>query len=651
MEKKFDELELTGALPTSLSVSLRLLDLAQQEGEQLAALVNVVNADPALALRLIKLANHSRHENSQPIEDVEAAVQRVGYEAARALAMGFTLPKVETEGGPSGFDHEAFWSRSQLVASLCRALARAAGWGNPGRAHCLGLLGDVGTLALANVHSGRYGCLVSGPHRTRGIELAQAESDSLGIDHCEAGYALLKDGGLSHMLATAVLVHEDPDRMTGLGEESRHWAALLQLAQCTAELAEPLGDNDRFGALEERQVQCAGFLGLSMEAVEEAALEACQSWARTREELGSPQSHSPEPELGELHSRAPGSEPTALVGQALAQACDDRAESGMIGRDTSRWGDSARVLLVDDDALTRKVVGAQLRRWGHEVLEATDGRSGLQMALTLQPQILITDWSMPGLSGPELCELLRATKEGQRLSVIMLTALDDEEQIIRGLEAGADDFVAKPCNARILQARVQAGLRTVRLRERTESMESLRLGQAAELGILARQLESAALTDPLTALPNRRYAVQRLEQEWQTAARTGQPLSVIIADVDYFKRVNDTHGHAGGDAVLKAVSDRMRAAARSSDVLCRFGGEEFLTINPACGLQAARRCAERVRNAVALTPIRQARMDLTVTLSLGIAQRTPEMSGPEDLLTAADRALYKAKASGRNRCA
>jgi diguanylate cyclase (GGDEF)-like protein len=405
---------------------------------------------------------------------------------------------------------------------------------------------------------------------------------------------------------------------------------------------------------EELLAKATHLLGLSMEQTEEACTEAAQEWTRAREALGlQPQAvkylkaNQTASGEGEVSGESPVAHPQR---SGLGNKTSPALIAPILGN--GRWGEAARILLVDDDPLTRRVVGSQLRRAGHEVLVARDGREGLEMALTLDPQIVITDWTMPGICGVELCELLRATDVGRRLCILMLTSCDgDDDQVISALRAGADDYVTKPSNPRVLQARVQAGLRTVHLRERSESMKQTHQGEVAELGILARQLENAALTDALTQLPNRRYAIQRLEQEWEMASRTGRPMSVIIADVDHFKRVNDRHGHGGGDAVLKIVSSRMREASRSTDVLCRFGGEEFLTLNPACNAQEALRCAERLRSAVGCKPIRHGAMDCSVTLSLGIAERTPEMKTPDELLLAADRALYTAKASGRNRCA
>jgi two-component system cell cycle response regulator len=656
MDKKFDELGLTGGLPSSLTVSMRIMDLMRGDRRDMDALVDTLHCDPALSLRLIKLANQTHSRRPSRVEDVASALKRIGWDAAEALLMGFSLVRDDATEGWGDFDHEAYWARAQLTACLCECLSGAAGWSNTQRAHSLGLLADVGTLALANIHRDRFSGILQDQPESIAPERARLETDVLGISHCEVSHAMLEDAGLTYCLREAVLVHKDYDRICDQENDVKTWAALLLASQAAAALylGEGRSTDSSLTHAEELLAKATHLLGLSMEQTEEACTEAAQEWTRAREALGlQPQAvkYLKANQTASGEGEASGESPVAYPQRpGLGNKTSPALIAPILGN--GRWGEAARILLVDDDPLTRRVVGSQLRRAGHEVLVARDGREGLEMALTLDPQIVITDWTMPGICGVELCELLRATDVGRRLCILMLTSCDDDDdQVISALRAGADDYVTKPSNPRVLQARVQAGLRTVHLRERSESMKQTHQGEVAELGILARQLENAALTDALTQLPNRRYAIKRLEQEWEMASRTGRPMSLIIADVDHFKRVNDRHGHGGGDAVLKIVSSRMREASRSTDVLCRFGGEEFLTLNPACNAQEALRCAERLRSAVGCKPIRHGAMDCSVTLSLGIAERTPEMKAPDELLLAADRALYTAKASGRNRCA
>ena len=187
------------------------------------------------------------------------------------------------------------------------------------------------------------------------------------------------------------------------------------------------------------------------------------------------------------------------------------------------------------------------------------------------------------------------------------------------------------------------------MREKVEAAERERLRQVAELGILTRKLRAAAFTDALTELPNRRYAMRRLKQEWEAGSKVDRPISVVMMDIDNFKAINDSFGHDVGDVVLKQVARHLRLNARSGDILCRLGGEEFLSINVNCTVNAAMRCAERLRSAVEKLEIVHGGRVHRVTISLGVAQRSSEDETVDDLIKIADNALYMAKAAGRNR--
>jgi diguanylate cyclase (GGDEF)-like protein len=232
---------------------------------------------------------------------------------------------------------------------------------------------------------------------------------------------------------------------------------------------------------------------------------------------------------------------------------------------------------------------------------------------------------------------------------IVLMDREEEDQVVQAFDADADEFVVKPFNPRILLARVRVGERMVRMRERVERSERARTKQVAELGLLSRKLRSAALTDALTDLPNRRYAMNRLKQEWEGSVRSGRPISVTMIDIDHFKRVNDRYGHDAGDEVLRKTAGLLRDETRQSDVLCRLGGEEFLCIHVATELVSAANSAERLRAAVEDHVIEVGEFNQNVTISLGVAERTSGMLTFDDLLKLADEHLYQAKDAGRNR--
>ncbi len=296
-----------------------------------------------------------------------------------------------------------------------------------------------------------------------------------------------------------------------------------------------------------------------------------------------------------------------------------------------------RILIAEDDPVSRRVLQAHLNRWGYEVLVTHNGREAWQ-ALEQEnaPQLAILDWMMPVMDGIEVVRRLREHRS-QRSYVyaILLTAKSQKEDIVIGLEAGADDYLTKPFDASELHARVRTGRRILELQSQ----------------LLAAQeaLREQATHDHLTGVWNRAGILDILQRECARAARTGSSLSVVMADLDHFKRINDTLGHMVGDEVLRCVAKRMLASVRSYDSIGRYGGEEFVMVLPDSDSSSAHQQAERIRQEISHTPIEIPGDHLTVTLSLGVASSGGARHDDfQSLLRAADSALYRAKAAGRN---
>lgn len=288
-----------------------------------------------------------------------------------------------------------------------------------------------------------------------------------------------------------------------------------------------------------------------------------------------------------------------------------------------------KILIVDDDAVTRLVLLKALGRCGWEVLAVPDGQRAYDL-LQMQdaPKIAIIDWEMPGLTGPELCRRLRKSARSHHVHIIMLSGRRSSEDMVTGLDAGADDFVGKPPNFDELQARVRAASRLVEQRE---------------------QLNRKANTDLLTGILNRSAIQEVLRQTLIHYAQMTKPVSVLLADADRFKNVNDTYGHAAGDSVLRAIATRLGERLRPSDSVGRYGGEEFLIVLPGCHLEDALRVGKRVCNHVASGSIQTPAGPLFTTISLGAASAAGEAFDVETLINKADSGLYSAKRNGRNR--
>lgn len=296
-----------------------------------------------------------------------------------------------------------------------------------------------------------------------------------------------------------------------------------------------------------------------------------------------------------------------------------------------------RILLADSDSISRTLITRFLNVWGHQVLSVADGDETWQiLQQDYAPKMVVLDSAIRGIDAAEICRRLRASKEGPYRYVLLITRANGREDVLRSLETGADDFVTKPVDAAALKARLNTGRRILELQDR--------LVQALE----ATRFEASH--DSLTGLWNRAAMLEFLHGQFVRAGRDGISLALVIADLDYFKQVNDSYGHLAGDEILRQVAKRLRKPVRPYDWVGRYGGEEFLIIAPDCTLANAHSMCERLREAVASKPFEVAGNKVRLTMSFGAA--TTAESGAldeEGLIRAADAALYLAKENGRNR--
>jgi putative two-component system response regulator len=311
------------------------------------------------------------------------------------------------------------------------------------------------------------------------------------------------------------------------------------------------------------------------------------------------------------------------------------------------------VLVVDDDPGTCQVLRAFLASQGVDCLISANGQEALELFHEHRPRLIISDWYMPGVDGLELCRRVRSLQGGSHVHFIMLTIHAAEDELRSAFDAGVDDFLAKPFDRTAMMARLRAGLRACALHDEVSERHrgSHELNQ--QLSTLNQRLEKLAITDDLTGLYNRRQAMQRLEEQWTLGDRYSRAISIVTFDIDHFKQVNDTYGHSAGDAALRSVAQTLIECVRSSDIVCRIGGEEFLVLLPTQRAEEANFCAERCRQAVMAREIEFEGRKMRITLSAGVASRLPGMTQFTELLREADEALYAAKRAGRNavRCA
>jgi diguanylate cyclase (GGDEF)-like protein len=296
-----------------------------------------------------------------------------------------------------------------------------------------------------------------------------------------------------------------------------------------------------------------------------------------------------------------------------------------------------RILIAEDDPSFRRLLQEKLNMWGYDVVVAENGNAALQILQSEDPpRLAMLDWMMPGMHGIEVCRKVRENTNEPYTYIILLTSQQSDEDIVTGMEAGADDYIIKPFKHNELRLRLRAGRRIIELQ--------------SELIAARDTFRTKASHDSLTGLWNHEEILHILTQELSRAEREEKCVGVIMADIDFFKKINDTYGHLAGDAVLHSTAGKLQSLMRSYDYIGRYGGEEFLVILPECCLECVAGFAERLRLSVSSKSIDTPEGLIPVTISFGVATSSKDRKrDAESLVKAADEALYRAKENGRNR--
>jgi len=296
-----------------------------------------------------------------------------------------------------------------------------------------------------------------------------------------------------------------------------------------------------------------------------------------------------------------------------------------------------RILIAEDNPAFRQLLEELLVTWGYDVVVARDGNEAWQVLMTKDaPQLAILDWKMPGMEGIELCRKVRNDAKENYTYIILLTSQQRDEELVIGMEAGADDYIIKPFKHNELKVRLRAGRRIIELQN--------------ELLAAREILQAKAAHDSLTGLLNHEEILGTLDKELARSERDGACVSIIMADIDHFKKINDTYGHIAGDVVLRITAEKMLSMMRPYDSIGRYGGDEILVVLPECCIECAAAFAERLRSCISSDRMDTSEGIIPVTISLGVATSHKDIKRDEhSLVRAADTALYKAKENGRNR--
>jgi diguanylate cyclase (GGDEF)-like protein len=625
---RFAQIKATGHLPSPRGVALAIMRMLDDETGSIAELARVIKGDPAFVGRLIKAANGAFFRQ-RAIVSVREALMVLGIPAVRAMALGFSLLSSYRKGLCQGFDYTRFWSSSVVMALTAQRLATRLHTVAADELFSIGLLAQVGELALATVYPVKYGRLLAAGKP--GVDLLEQEQQTFAVTHADLGAAMLMDWGIPPVFTSAVRYFERPQEAP-FNADGREMLIMqcLVLARCVADIC--LGKPDEQHALLGKAMHLAAQLGCTREIFIDDCNEVARQWPEWSKLL----------QLGDVKRPSfeilSGVKPEAPKSEAPPAA--------------SEPGDEAvpqvRAMLIANDAAMREKLLKALDETDIKASEHSCLDSFMEHIFELQPQMLVLDVEneLPRIG--RLLRILRTSRFGRGMFILLLLPSEDEKYIA-ATEGVIDDFFIKPSGERVLRARLSMARRIVLLQQELEHEREELRHFAAELAISNRSLQEAALTDALTGLPNRRYALERIQQEWVASHRSARSLACMVIDLDDFKQINDVYGHDVGDMALRLVSETLRRVLRGQDVLCRTGGDEFLVICPETSREEVISCGERLRKEIECLPIANEDEVLRLSISVGVAVRDESMSGASDLIKKADRAALRAKRLGRNK--
>jgi len=630
---KFEELKASGHLPSPKGAALQVIQLTRKDDVTTQEIARAIKSDPALSGRVIKMSNVLVAYQTRPISSMVDAVTVLGLNTVRQLVLSLSLVEDSRNVACQKFDYQGFWARSLLTAIAAQNLVLSSGIGSPEEVFILGLLGQIGSLALATAYPQEYARIIEKTEANVDAGLASLERAEFGFDHNQLTQVMLADWGMPRVFQEVALHHEDPGK-SSFAEDSRDGRLLnvLHIADYFSRVCLAQGPQRR--KMVPRLILIATRLGVESDALTKLGDKSVGEWHEWSKICGI---RSVEvPPFAELLEAVPLSPDMLEIGEELP------SDTGTFYK--------LRILLVDDDRAVLFLLKTLLENAGHIVTTARNGVEALSLLEKSMPQLIITDWIMPGMDGIEFCKALRQNPAWRNIYVFIMTAQESTDRLVEAFEAGANDYMTKPVNPKVLGARLRAGQRVVHLQEELEFDRRQLHKFADELAASNQRLQQLALTDVLTGLPNRRFANEHLERQWALADRGGRPLSCMLVDIDHFKQINDTYGHKMGDDALKQVAYALRGATRTEDVVCRFGGEEFLLICPDATADQAYQYAERLRQHVATNCARGVGgQTFHLTISIGVASKKPALLNVESLLQLADKRLYAAKSGGRNR--
>lgn len=620
---RFATLKSSGMLPSPQGVALAVLELTQRHDANVQTLTHLVQTDPAMSGRILRYANAVHGGSLRHIASLPHAIVFLGLFRVRQIALGFSLVDHYRSGACAAFDYLGYWTAS-LATGITAQQVSAQAQCPPEESFTCGLLSGIGRLALATVFPVEYDEMLA--RNLSGLALREAESASFGLDHAALSSDLLEDWGLPEIFHQAVRYHELPNEAPfAAGSRAQTLTSALHFSSKVGALLN-LDATQRWERLPSLY-HAAAQLGLEDTQVPPLVESVVRQWQDWGRELRLPTRDFSDIKL--LLTTPPD----------LAQA-DGLSALVVL---------PMRLALIAQDANQLRGLADSLDAMGLLVELATDRDSALRLLARNDTDVMMVQLPDSGDASVATLRELRATEGGRQAYCIALIPPEAEVGVARLMLAGAADYLLLNYSEASLMARLNSAQRVVALQGAVRAERESVIRSSGEWARSNRRLLQEALTDPLTRLHNRRYGLDRFNQEWSFALHNGAPLSCLMLDIDLFKRVNDERGHDIGDLVLTQVARVIQNNCRKDDVVFRYGGEEFCIVGPGTPLQDALVLGERIVRAIRKDVFGRDDDLFHVTLSVGVAVRSEGDADLEALVARADRALYAAKDNGRDR--
>ncbi len=627
------QLNLQGGLPTPKGIALELIKLTGRDDYSSTEVALLISTDPALSVRVIHAANALIISSVRGIVTISDAITVLGMRAIRQLVIGITMMIDHQHGPCKQFDYGHFWSSSLLTGIAIRHLALQAKFASSEELFMVGLLANIGELAMSTAYPEKFGSLTQNTARDDIAGLYQLEQQQFGFDHGELSSAILAE--LSFPLIFQMMARdyhrEHAGEQTFDSRESK-LITLLQVASLIAQISLTLPSQR--DVLIQSLKQKSNQAGIEPSFLIKVADSCASDYMQWTGMLNLPSRSIPS--FAELFE----------ANESKVQ----KAQKSQPAQPTYERNDyKLHILLVTMDQGMHELSG-MLRQTAHQIMTASSTADAMRLIDSQKTQLLIIDSQSAQAEGLVLCRDLRRHPHTPPLYIIMLLNDNTAQMLEAAFDAGADNYLLHSYTPKILDASLRAAQRVIKLQEELSIEREQMMHFSTELSESNERLHQLSLTDALTTLPNRRLAMDRLAQEWAATDRSHRPLSCMMIDVDHFKAINDTYGHQTGDEALRLIARTLRHEARSQDVVCRYGGEEFLVICPDTRLEFAAQVAQRMRNAIEnLVLSLPDHPPIKMTVSIGLTEKSAAIAALDEFVKHADVNLYAAKKAGRNR--